>query len=95
MMNTVTVLLTIFFFLIPLLYQKWKKEKIELSDLLNCALGAMSLPNLLICLYYQMTNPAEATKMAEQQQYSLIGVLTILFITADGILKVFAKPRTP
>ena len=95
MVNTVTVLLTIFFFLLPLLYKKWKKEKVELSDLLNCALAAMSLPNLFIYIYYQMANPLEATKMAEQQQYSLIGVLTILFITADSILKVFARPPTP
>lgn len=95
MVNTATVLLTIFFFLIPLLYKKWKKEKIELSDLLNCALAAMSLPNLLICLYYQMANPAEATKMADQQQYSLIGVLTILFLTGESILKILQPPRSP
>lgn len=83
------------FFLIPLLYRRWKKEQIELADLGSCALAAMGLPNLGICLYYLIINPLEAIKMAEFPQYLAIGVLTILFLTVESIIRVFVKSRSP
>ncbi len=94
MTNTATVLLAMFFFLAPLIYKKWKGERIELADLGNCAMAAMGLPNLFTCLYYLVVNPQEALKMAELPQYLTIGVLTILFLTWASIVDVFTKPRT-
>ena len=94
MTNITTVVLAIFFFLAPLIYKRWKNEQVELADLGNCALAAMGLPNLLACLYYLVTNPSEAMKMAELPQYLIIGLLTILFLTCVSISNIFTKPRT-
>lgn len=95
MANTLTVLLATLFFLTPLLYKKWKGGRIELADLSNCALAAMGLPNLFTCLYYLIISPADAMKMSEWPQYLTIGVLTILFLTGESILKIFQSPRSP
>jgi hypothetical protein len=95
MTNTATVLLAMFFFLAPLIYKKWQGERIELADLGKCAIPAMGLPNLFICLYYLVVNPTEALKMAELPQYLTIGVLTILFLTWVSIAEVFTRPRNP
>jgi len=95
MTNTAIVLLAMFFFLAPLIYKRWKKEQIELADLGNCALAAMGLPNLFMCLFYLVVNPAEVVKMAELPQYLTIGVLIILFLTCVSISEVFKKPGSP
>ena len=95
MTNTAIVLLAMFFFLAPLIYKRWKKEQIELAGLGNCALAAMGLPNLFMCLFYLVVNPAEVVKMAELPQYLTIGVLIILFLTCVSISEVFKKPGSP
>lgn len=93
--NPLTIVLATLFFLVPLLYKRWKKAKIEFADIGNCALAAMGLPNLFLCLYYLLTNPKNALEMAELPQYLTIGVLTILFLTGESILKTFFPPRSP
>ena len=95
MTNTVTVLLVALFFLAPLIYKRLRQDKIDLADLGNCALAAMGLPNLFICLYHLIINPLDAVKMAEFPQYLTIGVLTILFLTGESIFKTFSQPRSP
>ena len=89
MATTVTSLMAVVFFLVPIAYKLGRKQRIELSDLAKCALSAMSLPNLCLCLFYLVTNPGEAIKMPEVFQYLVIAVLIIIYLSVLEIQKVF------
>ncbi len=88
-------ILAIAFFVIPIGYKVWNKQKTELSDLAKCTLAAMGLPNLAICLFHLITNPAKALEMTEVTQYLTVAVLVIAYLTIQEIKKTFEKKAEP
>jgi hypothetical protein len=84
-------ILAILFFILPLIYRWKKRQVVSLTDVARCTLAAMSLPNLLICLYYVVLNPSKALTMAETVQYLTIAVLIIIYVSVLEIQKTFQK----
>ncbi len=87
----IPAILAIVFFTLPLVFKIWRQQVIRLSDLTKCTLAAMALPNLFICLFYLVTNPAKAMIMTETIQYLTIAVLIITYLTLKEIKQTFSK----
>ena len=51
----------------------------------------MGLPNLAICLFYLITDPAKAIEMSEAIQYLTIAVLVISYLAIQEIKQTFEK----
>jgi len=84
-------ILAILFFVLPLIY-RWKKgQVVSLTDVARCTLASMSLPNLVICLYYLVLSPTKALAMTETVQYLTIAVLIIIYLSVLEIQKTFQK----
>ncbi len=90
---SISVILAVTFFILPIAYKLWKKQKVELSDLAKCAFAAMGLPNLAICLFYLITNPSKAIEMAEVPQYLTIAILMFTYLAFEEIKKTFQKEK--
>ncbi len=81
--------LAICFFCSPLIYKRFRGNKVELTDVLKCAIAAMSLPDLILCLFYLVFNPSKAYQIAETKQYFTIAILVVIYITGTEIYKTF------
>ena len=86
-----SVLLIILFFVLLIGYKLYSKQSIQVFDLLKCTLAAMVLPNLVIYLFYLITNPQKAIEMTETTQYLTFAALIITYIAIEEIRQTFKK----
>jgi hypothetical protein len=89
-----SAILAISFFLLPIIYKSWKKESLNMSDLVKCSLSAMGLPNLIICLFYLIIDPTKALEMPETIQHLTIAVLIIIYLVVLEIVQIFKQKDT-
>ena len=89
--SSISVILAVVFFILPLVYRLYYKRDVDLSDLVRITLSAMALPNLVICLFYLLTNPPKAIEMGEAPQYLVIAVLVITYLSIREIKQIFEE----
>lgn len=70
-------------------FKQWKKEKMDIYVLIASALSIMSLPKILICLFYAMNNPNELSKIAEVSQYLIVSLILSVYVITTQVTKDF------
>ncbi|WP_367389093.1 hypothetical protein [Lewinella sp. LCG006] len=89
----ISVILAILFFIVPIGYNIWNRQEVHLSALIRIVLVSMTLPDLLLCLYYLVTDGAKAVEMREVTQYLTMAVLVIMYLSFQEIKEVFGKRK--
>lgn len=88
LLNNASTLLAVVFFLTPILYKKLNKEATDLPTVAKCAISAMALPDLAICIYYLFVNPVQAYSMPEAPQYFFVAIVIFGYFAFWEIRKI-------